>query len=116
MKLQLEFDDLFEKRTHLSLELYAEMVATYEATNSQNLYTMITDLERAVEIADLTDIQRDCVRFYYFEDYSTYEIGDIKGVSRQAITKTTKAAVKKVANVFRDWNYWTEGEDLLVKA
>lgn len=116
MKLQLEFDDLFEKRTHLSLELYAEMVATYEATNSQNLYAMITDLEHAVEVADLTDIQRDCVRLYYFEDYTLTEIGVEKGRHHTTISQNIKYGVRKIANVFRDWNYWTEGEDLLVKA
>lgn len=111
---QLEFDDFYEKKTQFILELHDELTQMYEETNSEELFATLDDLERAIEAADLTNIQRDCVRLYYFEGYMLQEISEIREVAWQTVQKSIKAAVKRIADVYREWRYWTEGESHVI--
>lgn len=115
-KLALEFDEMVEKRTQFTLEMIGETRALYEQTNSPALHALLMDVDKAIEVADLTDIQRDSIRLYFYEGYGLEEIAEIRGVKWQPVQQSIKAAVRKIANVFRGWNYWAEGEEYVPRA
>lgn len=110
MQLELTFTDYYEKKTQLLLKLYLQLKAEYERSNSARLYELLTDSEKAIGQADLTDIQRTCLRQYYVEGLNQQEIADSRGVAKSTVNRSLKSAIKRLANVYREWNYWREGE------
>jgi len=110
VQLELNFTDFYEKKTQLLLELYLSLKAEYERSNSAELYELLTDLNKALEQADFTEIQRTCIRLYYVEGLSQQEIAHLRGVDRSTVNRSLKAALKRLAAVFKRWEYWTEGE------
>lgn len=107
----LKFEDEIEKRTQYTLEMIGSTESLFEQTNSPELHALLTDVKKAIEEADLTEIQAEAVRLYYFEGYTLQEVADIGDVKdRSTASRSVKSAIKKIAKVFEEWDYWTEGE------
>lgn len=108
--MELIFTDYYEKKTQLTLELMLPLKAEQERSNSPRLYELLSDLNTAIDEADLTEIQRYCLRKYYIDGLTQQEIADSRGVHKSSVNRSLKSAVIRLSDVFRAWDYWTEGE------
>jgi len=102
----IQFNDHYEKRTHRILEMYHVLKAEYGETTSQTLFAVMRDVNKAINVADLTEVQAECLRLYYFGGYTLEEIADLRDVKKQSVQQAVRTAIKKVADVLREWKYW----------
>ena len=86
--------------------MYHVLKAEYDETTSQALYAVMRDVNKAINVADLTEVQAECLRLYYFSGYTLEEIADLRDVKKQSVQQAVRTAIKKVADVLREWNYW----------
>lgn len=63
------------------------------------------DLERAIELARLTDRQKQILDLIYNHDMKVEEIAEQLGVNASTVSRTRKAALAKIAAVYRSWKY-----------
>lgn len=72
---------------------------------------LLVDLERAIELAGLTERQREALRKVYEEGKTLEDAGYELGISFQAASKNINSAVKKIATVYEAWAWLGEGYD-----
>lgn len=70
---------------------------------------VLLDLHNAVELADLTDRQREAVRLVYFEDLTQVEAGKRMGISARAVRYFIEDATNKLADIYYYWAGHNEG-------
>lgn len=63
------------------------------------------DLERAIQIADLTEKQARTMDLIYNHDMTATEAAEYLGVDTSTVSRTRKTALNKIAAVYRLWNY-----------
>lgn len=63
------------------------------------------DLQKAIELANLTDKQKQALDLLYNHDLSLKEAAAILGVDDSTLSRTRKAALNKIAKVYREWKY-----------
>lgn len=68
---------------------------------------LLSDLETAINVANLGPRQLDVVQYNKL-GYKQQEIADIMGVDRKTVTATFNQAAKKIANVYKEWEYLDE--------
>lgn len=72
---------------------------------------LLVDLERAIELAGLTERQREALRKIYNEgktqDVTAYELG----ITQQAVSIYLNSAARKIAAVYEAWAWMGEGYD-----
>src|SRR5690625_2549552 len=102
----LKFNDHYEKRTHRILEMYHVLKAEYDETTSQTLLAVMGDVNKAINDADLTEVQAECLRLYYFGGYTLEELADLRDVKKQSVQQAVRTAITKVAEVLREWKCW----------
>jgi DNA-directed RNA polymerase specialized sigma24 family protein len=61
------------------------------------------DLDKAIELADLTDKQAYSISLYYLEHLEQSDIALVLEVSQQMVAKHLSAAVKKIARIYEQW-------------
>jgi DNA-directed RNA polymerase specialized sigma24 family protein len=61
------------------------------------------DLERAIELADLTDKQREAVQLVYGKHLEQSEAATLLGIGQPRIHNRISAAVKKIARIYEQW-------------
>lgn len=70
---------------------------------------VLLDLHDAIELADLTDRQREAIRLVYFEDLTQVEAGKRMGVAQQNVSDPIDRAAEKIADIYYYWAGHNEG-------
>ncbi|WP_256860348.1 sigma-70 family RNA polymerase sigma factor [Bacillus sonorensis] len=70
---------------------------------------VLLDLHKAIELADLTDRQREAIRLVYFEDLTQVEAGERMGITRGAVARYIAFAAEKIADIYYYWAGHSEG-------
>ena len=71
-----------------------------------NVVDEVVDLENAIRTADLTSRQIEVIRFYR-KEFSEEEIAGMIGISQQMVSKHIYSAVRKISNVYTNWEAQT---------
>lgn len=70
---------------------------------------ILVDLATAIELAGLTDRQRQALALVYEEEYTQVETADELGISKQTVNRLISVATAKVARVYEAWARMGEG-------
>lgn len=70
---------------------------------------LLVDLATAVELAGLTERQRECLRLVYGEDLTQEDAAWRLGISRQAVQIYIENAARKIAQIYEQWAWRGEG-------
>lgn len=70
-----------------------------------NAADILIDLDRAITEADITDRQAMAIALVYGLDVTRGQAAEELGVSRQAVNELIWAAAKRIASVYREWDY-----------
>lgn len=100
---QIEQVDLHEIAVEALLEGYQRLKGRTTYDGDYNAVDTLLDLREAIERADLTDRQHDVIRLAYAEGYTHKEVGKQLGTSRPNVTLHCQAAVRKIADIYRQW-------------
>ncbi len=92
-------------------EIYVKaLLEGYEDLNEKKMYAgkwhladELMTLDRAIELADLTDKQREALSLYFRYDLGQEDTAQRMGVSQPMITKHVATAIKKIANIYEEW-------------
>lgn len=66
---------------------------------------LLMDLEAAMEQARLTPRQRQVLHLHYEQDLKLEEVASALNISTSAVHNSLNTAVKKIADVFSEWEY-----------
>ncbi|SCV23825.1 Uncharacterized protein BCRIVMBC845_06422 [Bacillus cereus] len=66
---------------------------------------LLTDLESAIDAAGLTDIQKRIIELRFNQDLAMKDAAKIMGVDISTASRNRKGALKKIAEVFKNWDY-----------
>jgi DNA-directed RNA polymerase specialized sigma subunit len=66
---------------------------------------ILIDMESAVELADLTQKQRETVVLLFDHDLEQKTAAKIIGIDTSTLTRNKQAAIKKITRIFNEWNY-----------
>ncbi|MEK4267929.1 sigma factor-like helix-turn-helix DNA-binding protein [Bacillus sp. FSL W8-0940] len=70
---------------------------------------VLIDLHDAIELANLTDRQREAIRLVYFEDLTQVEAGKRMGITQAAVGRYIDFAADKIADIYYYWAGHNEG-------
>lgn len=70
---------------------------------------VLLDLHNAIELADLTDRQREAIRLVYFEDLTQVEAGKRMGVGKDSVNHLINRAAESIADIYYYWAGHNEG-------
>lgn len=63
------------------------------------------DLEKAIELAQLTDRQKEVLDLIFNRDMKIEDVAALLGVDSSTVSRTKKAGLTRIARVYRDWKY-----------
>lgn len=66
---------------------------------------VLIDLDRAITAAEITDRQAMAIALVYGLDLTRGQAAEILGISREAVNQLIWAAAKRIASVYREWDY-----------
>uniref|UniRef100_UPI00403F3EC2 sigma factor-like helix-turn-helix DNA-binding protein n=1 Tax=Aeribacillus sp. FSL K6-8210 TaxID=2954683 RepID=UPI00403F3EC2 len=61
---------------------------------------LLADLATAIELADLTDRQRECLRLVYVDGLGENEVARVLGIARNTVNVHLNTACNKIAEVY----------------
>jgi DNA-directed RNA polymerase specialized sigma subunit len=70
---------------------------------------ILVDLRRAIDMAQLTDRQRQALRLVYEEDLTQEEAGKRMGIGQDVVSYHVENAIEAVAEVYWFWVRHDEG-------
>lgn len=70
---------------------------------------VLLDLHNAIELANLTDRQREAIRLVYFEDLTQVEAGKRMGVGKDSVNHLINRAAESIADIYYYWAGHNEG-------
>jgi RNA polymerase sigma factor (sigma-70 family) len=70
---------------------------------------LLTDLRKAIQMAELTGRQSEALRLVYEEDLTQEEAGRRMGVSQQAVDQHVSGAIEAVSEIYYYWSRHGEG-------
>jgi DNA-directed RNA polymerase specialized sigma24 family protein len=73
---------------------------------------VLVDLRKAIEMAGLTDRQRQALRLVYEEDLTQEEAGKRMGVNRIVVLEHVEKAIEAISEVYYYWSHHGEGYGL----
>ncbi|WP_254064248.1 sigma factor-like helix-turn-helix DNA-binding protein [Bacillus velezensis] len=71
--------------------------------------TILIDIHKAIELAGLTDRQRQAIELVYFGELTQTEAGERMGVGQDAVSKLIDGATEKLADIYYYWAGHGEG-------
>ncbi|MCY7794109.1 RNA polymerase subunit sigma [Bacillus spizizenii] len=71
--------------------------------------TILIDIHKALELANLTDRQRQAIELVYFGELRQAEAGEQMGITQQAVVFHLNAAVDSLTDVYYYWASHGEG-------
>lgn len=72
---------------------------------------LLVDLERAIELAGLTERQREALRLVYIEDLIQKDAAKRLYIQQQNVAAYADRACEKIAEVYEKWCWLGEGYD-----
>lgn len=85
------------------LEGYEDLQEKKMYAGKWHLADELMTLDRAIELADLTDKQREALSLYFRYDLGQEDAAQRMGISQPMITKHVGTAIKKIANIYEKW-------------
>ncbi|MBT0952023.1 DUF134 domain-containing protein [Bacillus velezensis] len=70
---------------------------------------LLIDIHKAIELAGLTDRQRQAIELVYFGELTQAEAGERMGISRISVREYLEAASEKLADIYYYWASHGEG-------
>ncbi|MFP3684245.1 sigma factor-like helix-turn-helix DNA-binding protein [Bacillus sp. SIMBA_026] len=70
---------------------------------------VLIDIHKAIELAGLTDRQRQAIELVYFGELTQTEAGERMGVGQDAVSKLIDGATEKLADIYYYWAGHGEG-------
>ncbi|NMW10789.1 sigma factor-like helix-turn-helix DNA-binding protein [Bacillus velezensis] len=70
---------------------------------------VLIDIHKAIELAGLTDRQRQAIELVYFGELTQAETGERMGISRISVREYLEAASEKIADIYYYWAGHGEG-------
>ncbi|WHM14881.1 sigma factor-like helix-turn-helix DNA-binding protein [Bacillus velezensis] len=70
---------------------------------------VLIDIHKAIELASLTDRQRQAIELVYFGELTQAEAGERMGISRISVREYLEAASEKLADIYYYWASHGEG-------
>jgi len=74
-----------------------------------NASDTLIDLERAIDMAQLTKRQQEALALVYDVGLTQKQAADVMGTSQQAVADSIKAATNEIDEVYEMWA-WLDGE------
>ncbi|URO01781.1 RNA polymerase sigma factor [Bacillus phage 268TH002] len=71
--------------------------------------TILIDIHKALELANLTDRQRQAIELVYFGELTQAEAGERMGIGQDAVSKLIDNATDKLADIYYYWASHNEG-------
>ncbi|MEG7333248.1 sigma factor-like helix-turn-helix DNA-binding protein [Bacillus sp. 0102A] len=71
--------------------------------------TILIDIHKALELADLTDRQRQAIELVYFGELTQAEAGERMGIERDAVNHLLNRASEGIADIYYYWASHSEG-------
>ncbi|WP_268327774.1 sigma-70 family RNA polymerase sigma factor [Bacillus inaquosorum] len=71
--------------------------------------TILIDIHKALDLANLTDRQRQAIELVYFGELTQAEAGERMGISREAVKLYLLKAAEKIADIYYYWASHNEG-------
>lgn len=66
---------------------------------------ILIDLDRAIMAAEITDRQAEAIAYVYGLDMTRGQAAEALGVTRPAVDQAIWGAAKRIAAVYREWEY-----------
>jgi RNA polymerase sigma factor (sigma-70 family) len=70
---------------------------------------LLTDLRKAIEMAQLTGRQSEALRLVYEEDLTQEEAGKRMGIAQNSVSEATDRAIEAISEVYYYWSRHGEG-------
>jgi RNA polymerase sigma factor (sigma-70 family) len=70
---------------------------------------LLTDLRKAIELAQLTGRQSEALRLVYEEDLTQEEAGKRLGIAQNSVSEATDRAIDAISEVYFYWSHHGEG-------
>ncbi|MBW7977973.1 sigma factor-like helix-turn-helix DNA-binding protein [Bacillus velezensis] len=70
---------------------------------------VLIDIHKAIELAGLTDRQRQAIELVYFGELTQAEAGERMGIGQDAVSKLIDSATEKLADIYYYWAGHGEG-------
>ncbi|MED3230336.1 sigma factor-like helix-turn-helix DNA-binding protein [Bacillus velezensis] len=70
---------------------------------------VLIDIHKAIELADLTDRQRQAIELVYFGELTQAEAGERIGIAQNTLSETIDRAAEKIADIYYYWAGHGEG-------
>jgi DNA-directed RNA polymerase specialized sigma subunit len=70
---------------------------------------LLTDLYKAIELAQLTGRQSEALRLVYEEDLTQEEAGKLMGIGQDVVSYHVERAIEAIAEVYYYWSRHGEG-------
>ncbi|WFP01574.1 RNA polymerase subunit sigma [Bacillus subtilis] len=71
--------------------------------------TILIDIHKALELANLTDRQRQVIELVYFGELTQAEAGERMGIARDAVNHLLNRASEGIADIYYYWASHNEG-------
>ncbi|MCY8386532.1 RNA polymerase subunit sigma [Bacillus inaquosorum] len=71
--------------------------------------TILIDIHKALDLANLTDRQRQAIELVYFGELTQAEAGERMGITQQKAEAHASRAVEKIADIYYYWASHNEG-------
>ncbi|SHE67045.1 Sigma-70, region 4 [Seinonella peptonophila] len=69
------------------------------------LNDFLIDLQRAIQIAELTSLENNVLIYKYDQVSNIHEIARIMNISTRQVKRLIKSACRKIADIFKQWDY-----------
>ncbi|OQV53377.1 sigma factor-like helix-turn-helix DNA-binding protein [Bacillus velezensis] len=70
---------------------------------------VLIDIHKAIQLAGLTDRQRQAIELVYFGELTQAEAGERMGIGQDAVSKLIDSATEKLADIYYYWAGHDEG-------
>jgi RNA polymerase sigma factor (sigma-70 family) len=70
---------------------------------------LLTDLYKAIELANLTERQAEALRLVYEEDLTQEEAGKLMGIAQNSVSEAVDRAIENIAEIYYYWCGHGEG-------
>ena len=70
---------------------------------SYNTSIELLDLAKAIETADLAELQRDSIRLVYIDGYTQGETASKLGITQPVVSRALNDGIRKIEEVYDEW-------------
>lgn len=71
-----------------------EIIINREKENS-----LSTDIQNLLDLSNISDKQKNYIKLYYYENMTLEQIGNVYGVTREAVRQSIKSAIGKIKEI-----------------